>query len=188
MFTTTEQSTKVDRNVAKSQLKLRHEPTFRNLGLTNPYFTIKLAYTPQNRHEKMISMFENELAYGNDIYIELVDRSNKPIYNHPVLYRLNYNPYFKSEYEFAKKDEKRTYDSYLVPLADLILVAGNPGLEEETSRKTDTGTKFVPIESYDREQPDCHTNELTARDWACIHLKVPSSNKKWLNEIIIKAK
>jgi disulfide oxidoreductase YuzD len=47
-------------------------------------------------------------------------------------------------------------------------------------------TSIEILESV-RDDEDNHMNELTARDHACIHLRVPESTKSWLNDLIKKS-
>jgi len=38
------------------------------------------------------------------------------------------------------------------------------------------------------EKEDVPFSQMTLRDYACIHLKIPDSQKEWLNQLIIKWK
>ena len=191
MFTTTEK--KLDRTTAMSTLKRRHDLTFKKMGLTSPYFALKLPYSRKGKSECVVGFFPSELSAGDDIYLELTDADYNPIYSEPVLYRLRYNPFFKTEYELVTPDPTRpkSTERYLVNFAELELVAGNPKEHPLAGR---TGGSFPVMSSVVvtstpvTEIADCHHNELTGRDWACIHLKIAESGKKWLNELIIKSK
>jgi len=123
-------------------------------------------------------MFESELKRPEGVYIELTDGENLPLNDVPTLYFLPYNPDFRNVY--IKHDEKPGMERFLVYLDYLQLV------------DVPTDKKEVVIEAEedyndDEEYQDCHMNELTARDRACIDLKIPESNKKWLNDLIKKA-
>ena len=191
MYTSTEK--KVDRSTALTTLKKRHVNIFRKLGVDQPYFSVKLPYARKGKSECVVSFFPSELTAGDDIYIELTDGDYNPIYTEPVLYRLRYNPFFKTEYEMVPPDptKAKSYERYLVNFAELELVSGNPKEHPLAGRSTQAVPQmstFVVSSTPVTELADCHYNELTARDWACIHLKVADSGKKWLNDIIIKSK
>lgn len=187
----TETPPKKDRSVAQSELKLQHKDTFRKLGLTEPYYTLKFPYVPKGRHEPVVSMFPSELSHGDDVFIEFTTIDSIPIYDEPVLYRLRHNPFFKTEYEIVYPDptKKSKSERYLVPVAELELVSGNP-TEPPVKRQDQPAPNsfYVSAAGAETDAPDCHANELTGRDWACIHLRIPMSNKRWLNDIIKSTK
>jgi hypothetical protein len=191
MYTSTEK--KMDRTTAITTLKKRHEDTFKRLGIYSPYFALKLPYARKGKSECVVGFFPSELSAGDDIYLELTDGDYNPIYTEPVLYRLRFNPFFKTEYEMVMPDptKPKSSERYLVNFAELELVSGNPKehpLAGRTPQAVPQMSTFVVSSTPVAELADCHYNELTARDWACIHLKVPDSGKKWLNDIIIKSK
>lgn len=190
MYTTEK---KMDRSTAISTLKRRHDATFTKLGVHSPYFALKLPYSRKGKSECVVGFFPSELSAGDDIYVELTDVDFNPIYSEPVLYKLRYNPFFKTEYEFVAPDPSKTKSSerYLVNFAELELVSGNPKehpLSGRTTSSVPTMSSVVVTSTPVTELADCHHNDLTGRDWACIHLKVAESGKKWLNELIIKSK
>jgi len=171
----------MDRKVAESILRERNMPTFKRLGFMEPpFFKIKMSYIPKDRivTQPVVGMFESELKRPEGVYIELTDGENLPLNDVPTLYFLPYNPDFRNVY--IKHDEKPGMERFLVYLDYLQLV------------DVPTDKKEVVIEAEedyndDEEYQDCHMNELTARDRACIDLKIPESNKKWLNDLIKKA-
>lgn len=192
----TTQRPKMERAVALSALRQRNEQNFKNLGLMNPTFTIKFAYVPKHREDMVISMFPSEMEISEDIYIELTDGGNNPIHETPVLYKLRSNPFYKQgEYEMIPPDPSRNKNSetYLVPVSELEIVAGNPttgAVPLSVIKKP----KFISTKGADfdldikKEEDDAHYSELTVRDLAAIFLKSPVSNKKWLNSIINQVK
>lgn len=184
----------MDRSTAISTLKRRHERTFNKLGVSSPFFALKLPYARKGKSECVIGFFPSELSSGDDIYVELTDIDFNPIYTEPVLYKLRYNPFFKTEYEYVAPDPSKPKSSerYLVNFAELELVSGNPK-EHPLAGRTSSGSlpqmsSVVVTSTPVTELADCHYNELTARDWACIHLRIAESGKKWLNELIVKSK
>lgn len=191
-MTTQQVRQKLDRGVALNALKQRNEQNFKKLGLMNPHFNIKFAYIPKHREDMVVSMFPSEMDYTDGIYLELTNGENYPMYEEPVLYKLRHNPFYKQgEYEIIPADPSRNKnaETYLVPISELELVAGNPkpGLLETLIVKKSTAAEIKldkkPIETFS-EGEDNHYSELTVRDLAAIFLKTPVSNKKWLNQVI----
>jgi hypothetical protein len=190
-MTTQQVRQKLDRGVALNTLKQRNEQNFKKLGLMNPHFNIKFAYIPKHREDMVVSMFPSEMDYVDGIYLELTNGENYPMYDEPVLYKLRHNPFYKQgEYEIIPADPSRNKnaETYLVPISELELVAGNPKpgfLETLIVKKTPADIKLdkKPIETFS-EGEDNHYSELTVRDLAAIFLKTPVSNKKWLNQVI----
>jgi hypothetical protein len=185
---TTTPKTKLERVLALSNLKQRNEQNFKKLNVTSPIFTIKFAYVPKHRTDMVISMFPSEMECGDDIYIELTDGNNYPLHEQPVLYKFVHNPFYnQGEYEMIPSDPTRNKHSetYLIPISELIIVSG--GATVEVEKKEPAKTLFstaVLDEGFQKEKEDAHYSEMTIRDFAAIFLKIPVSNKKWLNNII----
>ena len=178
----------MDRQLAITLLLERNKDTFKSLGLINPYFTVKFSYTARDKSTKfkgqqIINMFHSEISKGDDVYMELVDGNNTPLNDMATLYRLPYIANFETEYEKYIDPAKPTSSPlYFVPLSKLELV--------------DVYTDAVKSDEFELPQRpqqksgdyiDCHMSELTARDRACIDLRVPESNKEWLNDLIRKS-
>lgn len=197
---TTKTRQKLDRGVALNAVKQRNETNFKNLGLMNPHFNIKFAYVPKHREDMVVSMFPSEMECTDGVYMELTDGNNYPLFENAVLYKMRYNPYYKQgEYEIIPADitRNKNAETYLVPVSELELVAGEPTpgvIPTIPKAKPTLSTKNVdlfsskaiketPIDSG-FEKEDNHYSELTVRDIAAIFLKTPVSNKKWLNQLI----
>lgn len=165
----------MDRKAAESILRERNMPTFKKLGFMEPpFFKIKMAYVPKDRivTETVVGMFDSELRNEQGVYIELTDGENLPLNETPTLYYLPYRADYKNVY--VKHSDKPGVDRWLVHLDYLQLVD-----------VPDTASKMeLPQPSETDEYEDCHFSELTARDRACIELRVPRSNKEWLNDLI----
>lgn len=187
-YNNTKQPDKMDRQLSITLLHERNKETFKALGLISPYFTIKFAYTARDkstrfRGQQIINMFHSEISKGDDVYLEIVDGNNAPISDVATLYRLPYTADFEQEYEKYFDPTKPTSPPlYFVPLSMLELV--------------DVYTSAVKSDEFELPQRpqekigdliDCHMSELTARDRACIDLRVPESNKEWLNDLIRKS-
>jgi len=196
---TTTSRPKLERGVMLNALRQRNEQNFKNLGLINPYFTIKFAYVPKHREDLVVSMFPSEMEAQDDVYLELTDGNHSPIFEQPVLYKMRRNPFYKQgEYEVIPADASRNKNSetYLIPVSELELVAGTPtpGVLPLSVVKKPMVTigqllNTANIEAAPaREKEDAHHSELTIRDLAAIMLKAPVSNKKWLNDLINQTK
>lgn len=178
---------RADRSTTTALLKSRNEENFKRLGIMNPYFASKFAYSPKeiDGTEMYVPMFPTEFLKG-DVYCEFIDGDNNPMHDKPVLYKLTYNPNFEQEYYFVPKTDDKGYDRYFVPLTEFELVSGIPTPGSMLYPKKQEYSKTVPM--VKKEYEDCHYNELTARDHACIQLKVAESNKEWLNNLIKQSK
>lgn len=197
---TTQSRTKMERGVLLNALRQRNEQNFKNLGLMNPYFTIKFAYIPKNKEDLVVSMFPSEMEAQDDIYLELTDGNHNPIFDQPVLYKMRKNPFYKQgEYEVIPPDASRNKKSetYLIPVSELEIVAGvpTPGVLPLSVVKKPQVFSPEPMMSTrnlttapQKEKEDAHYSEMTIRDLAAIMLKSPVSNKKWLNDLINQTK
>ena len=177
-------------------------PAFEELGLKNPTFYAKLCYRGKefsndpNAREECIRFFANELSSG-DIYVELYDWDQIHYdSSHRVLYKLSFDPNWKSktdEYVEIKKDK---FSSYAVRLSKLQMVNRTHISSPTPNMMTKKTTLDLPFmedpfqeELYDEtysEKEDVHTTAMTIRDLYCIIQNVPMSNKKWLNKLIEK--
>lgn len=171
----------MDRKVAESILRERNMPTFKKLGFMEPpFFKIKMAYVPKDKivTELVVGMFDSELNRTEGVYIELTDGENLPLNETPTLYHLPYRADYKSVYVRHVDKDKPGVERWLVYLDHLKLV------DVPDSKPADVESSY---EESSEEYPDCHYSELTARDRACIDLRIPESNKQWLNDLIKKA-
>ena len=183
---------------------------FTHMGIEKPLFLSKLGYLG-NEFESIdgsrslcVRFFGNELSNGQDIYIELFDWDQNYYHaNERVLYKLKYNPNWKTDtknyYEITKKNDgsPMTTPSYAVRVSDMEIVSKNnikelgPQLHLfrevdsrllEESKKTDLAPDAE--ESFSKEKEDAHYAQMTIRDIYCIIHNKPLSNKKWLNNLI----
>lgn len=159
-----------DRKIKKENLKKHHADLFKKLGVSNPFYSPKMAYF--DRGEKVISFFTSELERGENIYTEFVSREYDSEDVNRVLYMWKYNPNYATVY---KTNELEANDNsnilrYLVPVDSLIVC--EPLLIEE--------------EQFELPDPDLDLpiDQLTIRDLAAILTGKPVSMKSWLNEII----
>lgn len=162
-----------------AELRKYHEEFFEMVGVPDAYFDSKAVTIIENR--PFIGFFESQLAKGTEIYFEINDFKQGIIDSNRTLYRLNPHKNFKTLknfYKYVAETPAGIAQYYVCSDCDLVEKIN----KEEYFRKQDT--IGISLESLEKE--DCNYSELTARDYACIHLKVPESNKKWLNELIKK--
>lgn len=156
------------------ELKENWTEHFKMLGLAekSAYYYPK-PVMKQGNHDPHMLWFPKELEKNQDLYTEPVDFS---LNTETVrkLYKLKANPFYTSEYELV---DTGIGQQYRIPFSEFVEVK----LPEKQVFTTLPSTTFVS------EFEDANVAELTARDWSCIHLKVPRSNKVWLNELIIES-
>lgn len=175
---------RMERKTSIAILFERNRETFKKLGVMNPYFTIKMAFLKSGFKEQVVGFFPSELNKEDDIFIELTNRDNIPVNDTATLYKLAYNPNYRDEYEEDIDPVKGPSSlRYLVPVSKLELV--------DVWTNTVTNQEFeLPQreeEETSNEYKDCHVSELTARDQVCIKLRIPESNKEWINDLIRKS-
>lgn len=157
--------TSQERKQKVSELKAHWDSVFQALGLENPYYYPK-PVIQKTGEDPFVYMFPTEISAKEDIYMEIVDFSLNTSGTRK-LFRYRYNPHYESEYELGPT---KIGDQYKVPFAEIEEV-------KVATPKVSLATK-----------EDVSSDQLTGRDWACIHLRVPESNKSWLNELITKSK
>jgi hypothetical protein len=158
-----------------ADLLLRHIPGLMQIGITDPVFTPKMVY--QYKERQVITLFPSECEAGKDIYLEFVNRAYESEDPTHTLYKLPHNPHYKQEYE------TRTISTglgYVVPTSALEIVVLPMNDDEESGEVYDFGL----IEDPESDGP---AKQMSLRDYAAIHLRVPCSKKAWLNEAVTKS-
>ncbi|NQY42583.1 MAG: hypothetical protein HRT87_04475, partial [Legionellales bacterium] len=102
------------------QLREEFQPYFDLMGISDAYFIPKMAYVPRGATERHISMFPSELKKGTDIYTEFSSRDYDSEDPTRTLYLLKHNPFYEEEY--AIHVSKSGFETYLVPVSDLIAI------------------------------------------------------------------
>jgi hypothetical protein len=174
------------------------EPAFTTLGLSRPYFTVKVMYKPKNYHEQICRLFPSELTKG-DVYLEMVDFDYNHLFQPRRLYKLRHNPDFS---KIFRAEETSAGLSYTVPLSSLELIqegsilATSKGTLVETPVVSPTPDPTAPLRSSsptpdpfafmeeEISDADAHYNTMTIRDYYCIKHNIPKSHKSWLNQLI----
>ena len=148
---------------------------FNSLGIDNPLFIPKCAYTPRGMDGLHIGFFESELKKGRDIYTEFVSIDLDPEDPERNLYKWRYNPHYATEYETV---ESNNSVRWIIPVAELIKVDYEIPKEEESPFPD-----FKELMNEDISD-DAAISHMTIRDLAAILLRKPVSKKDWLNDIV----
>ncbi len=156
-------------------LMATHLPTFKKLGISNPYFIAKSAWAPPGEPLKM-QFFPNELKVGKDIYTELSDFEGVSEDPTHTLYKLKYNPFYAEEYPLEQKTSKsgNDYEVYIVPIEELVAIT--------------TDGREVPYNQYQEElkNPPIETQKADFPDFAKEYLDVGLKKKEEESEVEIK--
>lgn len=197
-----------------SEYKIFWQPLFDNMGLANPVFGAKLGYLGKEFGgiEKIpcVRFFPNELSSGHDYYTELFNWDQEFYHEDArVLYKLKHNPNWKEEKDKYVEvvSDKLPTSTFAVRLTDLEIVnksdlkAAYPVMEKKHTSSMFRSDKDTPLfkqlsdpfdeEPFDEifsEKEDNHYSSMTMRDLYCMLQNVPMSNKKWLNQLIVKGK
>lgn len=164
---------KMSRQSKVDQLREYHQDTFNALGVPDAYFDSKAARMMVG--ENRIGFFESQLKKGVDIYFEINDFSQNIIDPERPLYKLKYDPHYTSNSKYEYVHDTPVGPQYYVMVKDLEVV------------EVDYENMSIEVIESIGDNEDSHMNELTARDHACILLKVPESTKVWLNDLINKS-
>jgi hypothetical protein len=110
-----------------------HINTFKTIGVSDPFFSIKTAFYKKGKFGRQSQFFEWELKKGEDIYIEfyenVYDNDGKntdivPMIEDRQLFKLKYNPYFHEEYDVVEttEDDGKITRKYFVPVNEMVAV------------------------------------------------------------------
>lgn len=167
----------IDRKQATADLRVYHQSTFNALGIPDAIFIPKMAHYVKGAQGIHVGFFDSELNHEQDIYIEKVNINLESEDPNRTLYKVKFNPYFKEEY-FAPVPLDGKPMKYFVPVEEMEVVPVN------VKKTTTKGKKDVPLVITNDPNLDLPIDQMTMRDVACIKLRVPSSFKPWLNELI----
>ena len=155
-------------------VRQKHESLLSAHNVSEKQFGCKSAVTNPGPFELpmgKVGFFESELKNG-DFYFEITTLDIET--TNGVLYKLTFDPNFKTntdKYQFIAVTPTKNPMYYVNPTSFERVV--------------------FPVSEDPFELPtfkeDSPLSELTARDHACIILKVPDTNKEWLNDLIAKS-
>jgi hypothetical protein len=186
-----------DRKQIINKLKEKHNVLFKLEQLTvPPKFIPKLAYTPKNSNERVISLFASEIIGNEDIYTEFVSTTLEPEDPERRLWKWPYNAEFNTEYAKTEPHPATGHQMYLIPVDELIDVAelhwghlktkSNPKVTETVQLELPIETPIEVSNLIEDTITDAPLNQMTIRDKAAIDWKIPVSDKEWLNKLITK--
>lgn len=168
-----------DKKERIAELKEKHAALFAQEGVENPVFIPKLAYVPKGKTEKHLAFFPSEMEQKADTYTEFV--SSEYISEDPErrLWKLEHNPHYEEEYDKTEPHRISGYPRYLVPIGELTEIT----LKE-------TAQKEITFDEEGKGDPaeDLPMKDMTIRDYMAIHMRVPCSDKSFINETIEKYK
>lgn len=167
-----------ERQKKVANLREYHESYFDAIEESNAYFDSKAYKTIGG--EQYIGFFESQLGRGTPIYFEINDFKQNIIDKNRTLYKITPDENFKTLKTTYKYDPN-------TPAGEQYYINKTSSKIEEINRAEffrKSNRIEIPLEDIVKD--DCNYNELTARDYACIHLRTPQSNKQWLNDLIIK--
>lgn len=174
-----------DKNI--TDLFRHHELLFKALGITNPRFDSKafnnVAKVPSVPGDS-VGFFKSQLDENKDLYFEINTFYQQIIDPKRQLYVLRANPHYNSEPEkYQYVDVTPAGSQYYVNLKDLerVNMPTHPLVSENINDKIYKDSIEQIMDSADEDNA---VEEMTARDWACLYLKVAKSKREWLNTLI----
>lgn len=174
-----------DKRARIKELREKHQPTFDRMGIPEARFVPKSPYFPSGQDEKIIAFFPSEINKGDDVYTEFVSRDLDPEDPKRTLWRWKFNPFFETEYEKAESHGGRD-PRYYIPVKELIEVTDEYELPmnlDEIASKEESKQIQIPF-SLPNPAQDSPLDQITIRDLAAIMLRIPVSQKEWLNDIV----
>ncbi len=154
----------------------------KNLGLPTFNCSIKKHFIKND--VKCLGAFTRELQH--DLY--LYDTKDEILYKYPKtkLFKL-----------ILKPEDNMLTDRWAIPVELMKIIGKKENLplgdivETTTIRPRSQAQVLEDVKSNDEvpiEIEDVNMNQMTLRDYACIKLAVPESEKEWLNSIIRHSK
>lgn len=187
----------------------------KELDISPKEFEIKTIFRNSN-YVDCVGVYATEFNYPNGLFFEIINNETYEPLDKRVVYRLavkKYKDCYQEEFEVSTKgsylvplEEARVInlDSYNISKENAFAsyedilpqnvtaqttyrndyskaqeVSHAPIIGNKYNNKTDETKKTSSVE-------DAPMTEMTIRDYAAIKLKKPISNKKWLNDIIVK--
>lgn len=117
-----------------------------------------------------VYLFKDNLNKGDFYFIPLKE-NKKDYYEGRLTIYVIKEP---TEGDFEKVPNSKDMDIYGVKLEDCIKIYDDFSEVEKQISSAEDGSKVS-------------ANSLSARDMACLQLKVPSSSQEWLNNLIIES-
>lgn len=169
-----------DRRDKVKKLREHHQSLLDSIGASTAVFVPKMAYRPYGKTELHIAFFASEINKGEDVYVEFTSKDWVPEDPERRLYKWRFNPHFEEEYDKTEPHQTTGHYRYLVPVEELILIT-----PKQEPAKASADLDLTTIPNPDEDLP---MDQMTIRDYAAIHMKIPVSHKPWLNNIITNNK
>lgn len=154
------------------QIREYHQPVLNKLLVPKAYFDLK-SYREVDGYLR-VGFFESQLKIGGDIYFEITDFNQIPTDKERKLYKLTIEEGYRDNPKYLYKPNTPAGPQYYIKADEFEIISV---LGELIEIKDD----FINIIE---ELEDDNMSKMTVRDFACIILKLPKTNKLWLNKLI----
>ena len=169
------------RNERVAIIRKHHESLFAKLGIPNAFFGCKSITERSGAQFTLpigkIGFFESEVKTA-DFYFEITDFTPEIKDPSRQLYVLKFDPHYNNSPKYQLVENTPTgKPMYFIDPADFVKVnwpIDAPAVNEDEF--------LIPTKKEDFSQ-----DQLTARDMICVQLRIPDSNKQWINDLISKA-
>jgi hypothetical protein len=171
-----------ERKELTADLREKHEPIFKALGIPEAKYIPKMAYRPRGLNALHMGFFESELIHAEDIYTEMVGIMMDSEDPSRTLYKYRGNPHFKQE--LPSSDEEHTSSTrYYVPMDELEVVTMPAKKKRGPYKKKVKPNRPIRTVILDPSD-DLPMASMTIRDYIAIHTGRPVSAKDWINKIM----
>ena len=143
--------TTTERKKIISVLKQEHEDYFQTIGNIDALYIPKMAYRPSGKDELYVTFFPSELENEADIYTEFVSIDYVSEDLKRTLYRVDYNPHWKSEYELITS--KSGFQRHLIPVSELTIINDITTKNKKVST-SNVATENIQTDLFSLSNPD----------------------------------
>lgn len=174
-------------------LAVKHTALFDKENVFKPKFIPRKQV--EHKGEMYLKFLPQELAGQLNVYTEFCTVEFNPEDPNRTLWKWVYNPEFETEYELSEAHPANGLQFYFIPVNELVNVSQIHGLQpkyKETLVKEVEQEKQIEAEVLKElpdEAPAClddvQYSDMTLRDYAAIQLRIPCSNKEWLNKLVV---
>ena len=141
MISSRKNLTPAERKKRVAELRQEHQPYFDKMGIPDALFIPKMAYRPQGKDDIHISFFPSELENEQDIYTEFVSIDYVSEDPKRTLYQVQYNPFWKDEYEVITSSSG--HSRHFIPVNEIKHINDSSSRRLHKSVNTD---KIIPKE------------------------------------------